>query len=240
MTKVLAIGDTHGRLNWKQLVSREAMMFDKLIFLGDYFDSREGINNNEQVKNFKDIVQLKRNYPEKIELLFGNHDFHYISSEAYSLYDPKLRDKIEPLLKELLEEGVLKLCYHHNGFLFSHAGISTEWLDRWNYDYSDIDNMVDSINDMMKTEDIHTHLSFGMNTPEQRWPSTTGDDTTQSPIWIRPLSLSRSKLPDVTHVFGHTQVTELQEIKNMIASDILGTKSQCIMIQDGSWEVKNI
>jgi predicted phosphodiesterase len=40
--KTIAVGDIHGRDSWKRLAEQES--FDQIIFLGDYFDSKENIS----------------------------------------------------------------------------------------------------------------------------------------------------------------------------------------------------
>ena len=39
MSKWIAIGDVHGRNTWQQIVNLEIDNVDKIIFVGDYFDS---------------------------------------------------------------------------------------------------------------------------------------------------------------------------------------------------------
>ena len=57
-----------------------------IIFLGDYFDSRDGISIGDQQKNFDDILKFKELNTDKVKLLFGNHDYHYLPhvQEHYS------------------------------------------------------------------------------------------------------------------------------------------------------------
>jgi predicted phosphodiesterase len=39
--KLIALGDTHGRSKWKEIVEKENDA-DKIIFIGDYFDAKDG------------------------------------------------------------------------------------------------------------------------------------------------------------------------------------------------------
>ena len=70
--KIIAIGDCHGRKHWERVVE-EVKEFDKFIFMGDYFDSRESISYDTQIANFKKILEFKETYPDKVILLIGNH-----------------------------------------------------------------------------------------------------------------------------------------------------------------------
>ena len=54
--KTVVIGDVHGRSLWKLIVNQENP--DRVIFIGDYFDSFE-ISGVEQIQNFKEIIEYK-------------------------------------------------------------------------------------------------------------------------------------------------------------------------------------
>ena len=71
--KTAIIGDIHGRTLWERLNINN---FDKLIFIGDYFDSHNEINGRHILDNFNNIVNLKSKNREDVILLFGNHDYH--------------------------------------------------------------------------------------------------------------------------------------------------------------------
>ncbi len=85
MSKWIAIGDIHGRDTWKPIVNSEIDNVDRIIFVGDYFDSFH-IPMQTQISNFLDILELKRKYPDRVVLLIGNHDYHYMRSvkQTYS------------------------------------------------------------------------------------------------------------------------------------------------------------
>ena len=50
------IGDIHGLDRWKSLVREDATN----IFVGDYFDSKDGKSQEEIIANFKAIVALDK------------------------------------------------------------------------------------------------------------------------------------------------------------------------------------
>jgi predicted phosphodiesterase len=85
--EVILIGDIHGRTIWKQIVERHPDA-DHYVFFGDYFDPYEDIPYWELAKNFKAIVQLKKELGYRVVLLLGNHDLHYYADvEPCSRYD---------------------------------------------------------------------------------------------------------------------------------------------------------
>ena len=73
---VIGIGDVHGRVIWKDIIKKESEA-NLFIFIGDYFDSREGYTSDQQIDNFRDIIEFKKQNINKVILLTGNHDFVY-------------------------------------------------------------------------------------------------------------------------------------------------------------------
>ena len=71
VNKILVLGDLHGRLFWKEIIEKENP--DKIIFLGDYVSTHEGISAEQQLSNLEEILTYKENNPDKVILLRGNH-----------------------------------------------------------------------------------------------------------------------------------------------------------------------
>lgn len=138
--KVLVIPDIHQNL-WfadKCLEIGEKENVDKIIFLGDFFDCLEGIDNKKyfSVKNVcRWIDKIYKDLYSKAVFLVGNHDVSYISS-----YNPA-SFRIDKMSKFYVCSGwtkskaitfnenidpnflnSLELCCYANGFLISHAG----------------------------------------------------------------------------------------------------------------------
>src|SRR5690349_5391201 len=124
---VIALGDTHGRPYWKTIVKKE--VFDKVVFIGDYFDSKEFILEKQQKKNFQEIIDFKKSNPTKVVLLLGNHDFHYLPNvhEKYSGYQLSAAPEIGNMLTDALAENLLQMSFVSEGYLFTHAGVTKTW-----------------------------------------------------------------------------------------------------------------
>lgn len=227
--KVIGLGDTHGRNIWKEITAKEEDA-DKIIFIGDFFDTHDrGHSPNRQIENFKDIIAFKKANMDKIILLFGNHDFHYLKGigENYSGYQAGYAHDIGELLHEALASDLMQMCYKHDKFLFSHAGVTKTWCK--NNDI-DLDNIEQSINDQFKFKPNTFKFTSGANF------SNTGDDVTQPPIWVRPQSLYGDMVDDVICVVGHTTVKTLDinpEFNKLIMIDCLGTSGEYLVITDG-------
>ena len=193
--KTVIIGDIHGHDSWKQVVAQEHDA-DRFVFVGDYFDSFT-VTGVVQIHNFKEIIEFKTTSGKEVIMLIGNHDYHYMRgvTQYYSGYQSGARPAIEQLLYE--NKNHMQMAYGMNGFIFTHAGVSSDWLQIHGYDNES--NLIDWINDMWKYKP--NVFGFAGRDPY-------GDSTISSPIWIRPYSLqktNRDTLRDqFIQVVGHT------------------------------------
>lgn len=224
--KIIALGDTHGRDMWKSIVRVEED-FDKLIFIGDYFDTREGIDVSKQIENFKEILEFKKTNPEKVILLIGNHDYHYLKGcgETYSGYQQYAAMDINEVLQPALTSGYLQVCHVYDEYVFSHAGLTNTWCEN---NEIDLYNIEESVNVRFMKNMESFRFEYGENLDR------SGDDVTQSPIWVRIPSLFRDMVKGFTYIVGHTTVKEMHMASNIIAIDCLSTSNEYLVIQDGN------
>lgn len=68
--KILTIPDLHGKTVWKNVFDTN---YDRIIFLGDYVDDFPPTTDGEILDNLFKIIEIKKAFPEKIILLWGNH-----------------------------------------------------------------------------------------------------------------------------------------------------------------------
>lgn len=222
--KLVAIGDTHGRTDWKTLADTH---FDKLLFIGDYFDSGH-IDAPAQIDNFLDILACKKAHPSKVILLFGNHDFHYLPvarqmGESYSGFQSRYASEIGELISQHME--LLQMCYREGDYLFSHAGVTHTWLTNAGYTDGKVD---DFINTLFKTQP-EKFLFNGWN--------PYGDNVTQSPIWVRPASLKKNayKYETIKQVVGHTRMEKITIVKNRyFFIDNLDAAREYLIVEEAS------
>ena len=227
MPKTVILGDTHGRDCWKQIVASESP--DRVIFIGDYFDSFDN-TAVEQMHNFQEIIDWKQSGQSEVIMLIGNHDYHYMRgvTQYYSGYQSGARPAIEQLLYE--NKNHMQMAYGMNGFIFTHAGVSSDWLKIHGYDNES--NLIDWINDMWKYKP--NVFGFAGRDPY-------GDSTISSPIWIRPHSLqkaNRDTLRDqFIQVVGHTTQGKIDTEGKSTGGryyyiDTLGTSGQYMIIEN--------
>lgn len=218
--RIIALGDTHGRTSWKKITAHEE--FDKVVFIGYYFDTHEDVSGEQQKENFKNIVQFKKLNIEKVVLLFGNHDYHYLRTvnEAYSGYQEWERADIQDLLHPAIDDNLLQMCFVWQNLLFSHAGVTKTWCDnnRVQKDY-----LEQSINELFKYSSDSFSFTRGINC------SMSGDDVEQSPIWVRPNSLLKDRMEGFIQVVGHTIQGKLVIADDVIFIDTLGTSGEYLI-----------
>jgi predicted phosphodiesterase len=229
--KIIAIGDTHGRTQWQNIVKNET--FDKVIFIGDYFDTHEDISPDQQKENFKNILNFKKENVDKVILLTGNHDFHYLKGieESYSGYQSWQKTDIQELLQPAINADLMQMCYVHSNFIFSHAGVTQTWCDNNSIQK---ENLEQSINDLFKFRP--TSFRF---TPGKR-RDMFGDDVEQSPIWVRPNSLSMDRIEGFIQVVGHTTQRQLRISNDIILIDTIGTSGEYFILDNSELKVGKI
>lgn len=193
--KQIILGDIHGHITWSNIVDKHKDV-DRIIFLGDYFDSFS-ISGQHQLINFQNICNFARTSGKEVILLTGNHDHHYKKGveDFCSGYKPHMRPSFELALED--NEDLMKMCFvdEYNN-VYSHAGITSTWLENVNIQATDIQGIVSEINE------------FGVNQPKvfnfySHDYSGYGNNINQSCIWVRPDALYKDSI-DYFQVVGHT------------------------------------
>ena len=140
---------------------------------------------------------------------YGNHDLSYVWKQQETGYSPHARGTVLSKLEErkysLPEESGLAIIHRIDNVLFSHGGLSREFV-MWFYKdllNADIDELLNAIN----------------NAPvECLW-----DDI--SPLWLRPqydkVTVYRSD--KFTQVVGHTPVEDIYKENGIISTDVFST-----------------
>ena len=230
--KKLIIGDIHGRTIWKDIVNLENP--DKVIFLGDYVTTHEGISPEQQLSNLEDILQYKEDRGEAIILLRGNHCLDclgYYWAEC-SPTEPKVKKvmSVDPLKSRFLNLTQWVYIDEELKTIFSHAGVSDVWMKN---------SEIDSVNDINSLEPSEL---FGF-TPNY-YGDCYGDSETQPPVWIRPQTLCKCNIEEWNQVVGHTPVQKgIYHTHNTIGQseiwfcDALGVK-QYLVIDNNEFQPK--
>lgn len=203
--RIIVFGDTHGRPHWKDIVERET--WDLVIFLGDYFTSREGYTEDEQIANFKEIMEFKDIYPDKVILCLGNHD-----TQAMGYHWADCRPRFYNMWGYDNRDEILKRCqwvYVIDNVVFSHAGITYRWFETIQKKFPEVKTFMD-INNLPPSE------YFGF-TP-CKLSDYYGDSETQPITWVRPGCLVERGVPGYIYVVGHSTNNKIINYKDRCLS----------------------
>ncbi len=227
--KFASIGDIHGRQNWKILYT-DISNTDKIIFIGDYTDSFH-FTGQEIIANLIEIINLKKQFPLKVELLLGNHDIQYMFGSKYRCkgYNPNANESLYRLFND--NRDLFKLAHEEQiddkKYLWTHAGISNNYMT-WlkgitRFDLDEFSDVADAIN------------SIGLNTGEQPsifacGYSRGGSYKHGGPLWADKRETSLDMLKGYHQIVGHTPVQDIITIEGNDNSityiDVLHNKTQ--------------
>lgn len=187
---ILVLGDIHGRTCWKDIIENESP--DLTIFLGDYVSSHENISGNDQIYNLLDILDYKESNPDKVILLRGNHDMQHLGY-YWAECSGFNRTVYEWMSQSSIKSRFLyntQWMYIDGKYIFSHAGISKEWLSYYNISFENINN-------------VGPDVCFGFTS--SKMSDYYGDSPTQPLTWIRPWALEECAIEGFDQIVGHTR-----------------------------------
>lgn len=220
--KTVVLGDIHGRTIWKDIIAKEQP--DQVIFLGDYVSTHDNITNEQQIDNFKEIIKYKDEHPDSTILLRGNHDMQHLGYywAACSGLFPRVQEVMMTLKDIYLSHT--QWIYINDDVIFSHAGISKDWLAKHKLKLEDING-------------LEPDERFGF-CQDDRW-DVFGTSPTQPPTWIRPGTLVDVMIPGYSQVVGHTTVRECVNIKDLDRPDLPGDLWLCDALGNNSYLIIN-
>ena len=189
--KILINPDIHGRVFWKYALEHKDE-FDKVVFLGDYLDPYSPDLLETEESNFKEIIQFKRDNPDKVILLLGNHDCHYISYKILnsSRYNSLKAEEYQKLFLDNMK--LFQLVYIYDKYLFSHAGVYEEWLKMCDLN---LDNLINyNLDELAPYLNVLDYYRGGYgNVGSCIWADISDSET-------------QKLLEGYYHIFGHTQL----------------------------------
>ena len=204
---ITIIPDIHGRTFWKEAV-KTAPEGEPIVFLGDYLDPYpwDGITPEDSTGVLREVIALKRERPEDVTLLLGNHDLGYL--------DPDIcfcrRDHRGAYVnRQILEENLdLFDIIHEESIggvkvLFSHAGLGLSWLGRHRDLFRPDGFNPGSLNNMLHEPALRPLLYSALADAS---PLRGGLDPTGSPVWAdaEEYRTCERLLPGYLQLFGHS------------------------------------
>lgn len=218
--KYLIIPDVHGRTFWREIVDTTLNDWRdiKVVFLGDYLDpyQYEGITPDDAIPVFDEIIGLKKSNPDRITLLLGNHDLHYVMNDRRGCrMDMRNKQRIVDMFRRNFDLFDMCLFDEVGGknFIFSHAGFTRAWVNHrinvikpeWLYSLNANDiyygigySMLKEIDwkGLLRKSRIFSDVSFYRG----------GEDPFSSFLWTDLDEMILAEDPiDAVQVFGHSQ-----------------------------------
>lgn len=199
--KTIAIGDIHGRSNWKKIV--KAHPHDRIVFLGDYCDPYHAASNFDILDNLLDIIALKTERKDDVVLLLGNHDMHYLY-EGFPIgtrYNKGIADLIGAIFRD--RRDYFQFAYQESDLLFTHAGVTDSWWK--NYFQGKTGPDAPSIADQLSNpspEQLDAMFMVGY--------ARGGDTPCGGIFWADASELKADALEGIHQVVGHTKTTDIK------------------------------
>jgi len=235
MSKILIIGDVHGRTFWLEACDHKDD-FEKIVFLGDYVSPYpyEDISNERAIEIFNEVLDFKKENPEKVVLLLGNHDFSYFNTGICECRtDHRNWGSLNTTYTSNLDlfDIAWETKIGDKRYFFSHSGVRKGWLKcvagEW-FKWDDLDNLppADMFNNALHkayeegNEELRESFEYliGVYSFHRGW----GGWDYGSIVWadIREyLSMEEPEFKDVIFICGHTQL-ENEPIITYFAADL--------------------
>lgn len=221
--KIITIGDIHGRDIWKPYLfqplndSLETRFdqADKVIFIGDYVDSFDRLNF-DIYDNLVEIIELKKQYPDKVILLLGNHDYSYVNGyTGISGYRISMEFDLKQLFNK--EWSLFDAAFQYGDVMWTHAGLSEKYLDDLRKFLKQRNLYDDIVEQGLDTAEVLNVLKE-MKSDELYLYSVESGGTlprgSAGPLWIRPRELELFAPDFITQVVGHTVMNQI-DIRNI-------------------------
>jgi hypothetical protein len=199
MNEILIVPDIHGRNFWRPALDYKG----KVIFLGDYTDpySYEGFTQENAYRNLLKIVDFKKQNPERVTLLVGNHELHYYdSSYGCSRFDENYYEAYNAILTGKETAALFQLCKQIDKYLFIHAGLTKGWYDAHLDELSKLGNTLEEQLNNLFTANKKAFYEVSIH--------RGGYHSSGSPMWADVLEFSEEEehVDDaLIQIIGHTQ-----------------------------------
>ena len=175
-------------------------------------DMPDDWNMEFQIERYKETfdraITFAADHPDTL-WCYGNHDVSYPWGRLETGYSPyaerTVMAKLEELENSLQDPSQINIMHRIDKVLFSHGGLTTEFVKWLNEDLldADIDEVIAVVNDAS-----HDYL----------WND-------ESPLWLRPQNKDRETFrADIyKQVVGHTPVERIFEKDGIISTDVFST-----------------
>jgi len=214
--KLLIIPDVHGLNAWKDQVKNVMFMPDShVIFLGDYVDSRgEQLTGFDIMSNLNDIIAFKKNKPEKITLLLGNHDYAYVFGKtAISGFNYEMWETYRPIFND--NWNLFDMAWGFTGedkkyTLLTHAGLTGWFYSAIEREIKNPETTMHRIlgeDELWRNLPLHELLNYFKDQAGLMWKvggERGGSSPSGSILWADKRELTSDTYPGIDQIVGHT------------------------------------
>jgi hypothetical protein len=200
MDKILIVPDIHGRNFWEPALDYKG----QVIFLGDYTDPypQEGFRQEDAYQGLMKIVDFKKQNPERVTLLIGNHEMHYYNRNyACGRFDYNYFEAYNAILTGKETAMLFQLCKQIDNYLFIHAGITKGWYDAHRDEMSKLGNTLEEQLNNLFISQMEAFYEASMH--------RGGYHSAGSPLWadVSEFSEEPEHFNDhIIQIIGHTQI----------------------------------
>lgn len=235
-TRILVIGDLHGRDVWKDFADIKYLLkmegnaefdivdldYDYYVFLGDYCDAFD--KTNEEIRtNLLEIIEFKKKYPKNVILLWGNHELHYVlttpwtDSNKYkcSGYRPEMKFDLYEIFNKNFD--FFQMSFQIDNHLFTHAGVHKGWYKyRFEKEFfkleeyltrMGIDYTINNLSDKLNLAFVHK-MECMFDVGHRRG----GLAKVGGPLWLDK-GLANKMLDNYHQYVGHTAIKDVSIIR---------------------------
>lgn len=222
---ILVLPDIHGRTFWKE-PCKHIEDYEKVIFLGDYLDPYdfENISVQDAISNFREIVEFKKKNAEKVILLLGNHDMPYFSDEYYRFsighcrHSRTFHKEIADIFNEA--KRLFGIAYVYEDILFTHAGVTYEWLSNVvKCEDTNINKICSILNELIQSREGQIKLFYitSQRGGRDRYASCVWADIDDM-MWDYEAN-SEKEIHKIKQIFGHTMQAFYDTNRNIVFGD---------------------
>jgi len=216
--KVLSIGDIHGHNIWKDFV-KDPSMYDKIIFVGDYVDDYD-ISNTEIISNLLEIIEFKKEYPDKVILLLGNHDYQYairpfeMEILCYSTgYRAEIHFDLHTIFKSNFR--LFQIAYQYENYIWTHAGIHIGWYQKFLREFKVYVDKYDlSVENYNIADKLNLALEFEMTCLVDCGFKRRGTKKIGGPLWADKSETWMKSLKNYHQIVGHTHTDGIKKTEH--------------------------
>jgi predicted phosphodiesterase len=225
--KTITVGDLHGKDFWKSIDSSK---YDKIVFVGDYvdafyktkadaisyggiYDQKNGKDNTEILQCLNDVIEFKKQFPDKVVLLLGNHDNQYMflnspfrNKTSCSGFRLQISNELYKTFND--NKNLFQAAFQYKDYIWMHGGISNfsyKILYQSKLNKNDLTDWANEINRLFILNDKNL-FAISM--------FRGGSDLISGIFWADIRETQNDSYIGLNQIVGHTKVKKIGTFHN--------------------------